>query len=64
MTKASCTETHKKLDLDYAGMWDAAEERAKREAGLMYPPHMDQHRKRCARDLALKYFRQMYYPQR
>lgn len=51
-------------ELDYDGIMNLAREQAEAEALTLYPDHQAELRSKKAAELTLKYFRQMYYPQR
>lgn len=51
-------------ELDYDGIMNHARQKAEAEALLLYPDTLAELRKKAAAELTMKYFRQMYYPQR
>ena len=51
-------------ELDYDAIMNRAQEQAEAEAQLLYPDHLEDLRRKKTAELTLKYFRQMYYPQR
>lgn len=51
-------------ELDYDAIMNQAKAKARAEALLLYPDHLAEQRRKAESDLTLRYFRQMYYPQR
>lgn len=60
----SATPIDRTTGLDYDGIMNLARDKAEAEAMSLYPDHQAELRKKKTQELTLKYFRQMYYPQR